>query len=112
MNEEKQVPKKLKLAQDLAEQGYDDVLVLTRESANKVLTEKRTELLNVIENEDVESVRELARKVDRDPSRVSKDLKILSESNLVTFNDGKGDRKVPEMRHENVFIEPVVMKSA
>ena len=40
MNEEKEVPKKLKLVQDLAEQGYNDVLVLTRESANKVLTKK------------------------------------------------------------------------
>ena len=112
MNEEKEAPKKLKLAQDLAEQGYNDVLVLTRESANKVLTDKRTELLQVIENEDVESVRELSRKVDRDPSRVSKDLKVLSENNLVTFNDGEGDKKAPKMRHENVFIEPIIMKSA
>ncbi|PSH02339.1 MAG: hypothetical protein BRC26_01050, partial [Nanohaloarchaea archaeon QH_8_44_6] len=62
MSEEKEKPERLRLAQELAEMGYNDILVLTLESMNRVLTDKRTELLQMIENEDVSSVRELARK--------------------------------------------------
>lgn len=111
MSEEEKLPKKMQLAKDLAEQGYEDVLMLNIETAQKVFTEKRMELIEIIKEGEIESVRELSRKVDRDVSGVSKDLKLLSESSIVTFKNGEGDRKKPKMIHENVFVEPIFMSS-
>jgi hypothetical protein len=42
---EKKIPKELELAQDLKNEGYSDILILTAETAHQVLTEKRQELM-------------------------------------------------------------------
>ncbi|MFB6100884.1 MAG: helix-turn-helix domain-containing protein [Candidatus Nanohalobium sp.] len=104
---EKQRPENLQFVKDLSDKGYDDILVLKQETVQKVLTEKRTELLEHIKEKEPESVRELARRVDRDPGQVSKDLKVLYESELVEFEEKKG-KKAPRIRHRNVFPEPVI----
>ena len=104
---EKRRPENLQFVKDLSDKGYDDVLVLKQETVQKVLTEKRTELLKHIKENEPESVRELAREVDRDPGQVSKDLKVLYESELVGFKEENG-KKSPRIRHRNVFPEPVI----
>jgi predicted transcriptional regulator len=103
---EKRQPEKLQLVKDLSEKGYDDILILESETVQEVLTEKRKELLDHIKQKEPESVRGLARTVDRDPATVSKDLKKLHESELIEFEEEKG-KKAPRIKHRNVFPEPI-----
>ena len=93
----------------LSEAGFDDVLVLRRETAEEVLTEKRMELVAEIANDDVPSMRELARRVDRDISIVSRDLDVLFEAGVIDFEQ-EGRSKRPVLAHENVMVEPVVFE--
>jgi len=98
--------KRGEIAHALAEQGIEDVFVLDRESAREVLTEKRTEILDVLKTDNVESVRHLAEVLERDKSVVSQDLGILAKHDLVEY-EKEGRRKVPEVKHENVVVAPV-----
>lgn len=107
VQKEKQKPEDLEFARALSKAGYSDVLVLDRETAQKVLTEKRLELLEEIQNQEAGSVRGLARSVDRDPSQVSRDLDLLFENGLIDFKE-QGDRKIPLLRHEHVFVKPII----
>lgn len=91
----------------LAGAGLDDISVLRRETAERVLTKKRAELIEQIATGEVESIRDLARRVDRDVSIVSRDLDILSEARVVEFEED-GRAKRPTLAHKNIFIEPVV----
>lgn len=91
----------------LAEAGFRDVHTLRRDTAERVITEKRTELIEAIASGDIESIRDLARRVDRNPSIVSRDLDVLFEAGIVEF-EADGRAKRPVLAHENVFVMPVV----
>lgn len=98
-------------AGDLNAQGYTDVLILRRENGRDVLTESRLQLVGYLErhNDDVESVSDLARRLDRDKGAVSKDLHRLADLDIVEYvGEGDGDAKRPVLKHEHVVIEPVV----
>jgi predicted transcriptional regulator len=98
-------------ASDLNAQGYADVLVLRRENGRDILTESRLELVEYLERhgEDIESVSDLARRLDRDKGAVSKDLRRLAELDVVEYEgEGDGEAKRPVLNHEHVVIEPVV----
>jgi predicted transcriptional regulator len=99
--------KRARIARALAKGGFEDVYVLDRESAERVLTEKRTAVLDRVRADDVESVRSLARELGRDKGSVSRDLDVLAEHDLVEFRE-KGSRKIPDTKHETVIVEPVV----
>jgi predicted transcriptional regulator len=91
----------------LAESGQEDVLSLRRETAERVLTEKRMEIVEELAEREPTSVRDLARRLDRDVSIVSRDLDVLFEAAVVEFEqDGRAKR--PVLAHENVFVEPVL----
>jgi predicted transcriptional regulator len=98
--------KRGEIARALAKQGLEDVFVLDRDSAREVLTEKRTEILDTLKTEDIESVRHLAEVLNRDKSVVSQDLQVLAKHDLVEY-DKEGRRKVPKAKHENVIVAPV-----
>lgn len=91
----------------LAAAGYEGVLVLQLETVERVLTPKRRELIDVIRTEDVASIRDLARRVDRDPSAVHKDLQKLFEIGIVDFEED-GSRKVPRIRPNTIMVEPIL----
>ncbi|WP_302079956.1 MarR family transcriptional regulator [Salinibaculum rarum] len=98
-------------ADDLNAQGYTDVLILRRENGRDVLTESRLELVGYLERhgDAVKSVRDLARKLDRDKGAVSKDLRRLAELDVIEYEgSGDGEAKRPVLKHEHVVIEPVV----
>ena len=99
--------KRAGIARALAKEGFEDVFVLDRESAERVLTANRTELLDRLRDGEVESVRGLARRLDRDKGSVSRDLDLLARHDLVTFHEN-GTRKIPEIKHGTVIVEPVV----
>jgi predicted transcriptional regulator len=106
LTEQDAAKKRGEIARALAKQGIEDVFVLDRESAREVLTEKRTEILDTLKSEEVESVRHLAEILDRDKSVVSQDLQVLAKNDLVEY-EKEGRRKVPKVKHENVVVAPV-----
>jgi predicted transcriptional regulator len=94
------------MARALARGGMDGVQVLSFESAEKVLTPKRRELIEAIRTEDVESVRQLARLVDRDKGQVSRDLGVLADHGVIQYED-TGRAKRPYLVQEHITVEPV-----
>lgn len=94
-------------AKRLARAGYDDFLILEKSDAESILTEKRRELLDVIAAEEVESISALAERVGRDMSAVHRDLGHLFTYSLIEYEE-EGGRKIPRLKHEHVFVEPLV----
>jgi len=95
---------------ELAKTDLDDVHILRRDTAERVLSKERMRLIEEIADGDVESVRDLARRVDRNVSIVSRDLEVLFEADVVTFEQD-GRAKTPRLAHENIFVKPVVFNS-
>lgn len=97
-------------AADLNARGYSDVLVLRRENGRPVLTEGRLEIIQTLsETEGIESVSDLARRLDRDKGAVSKDLRRLAELDVIAYEGtGDGEAKRPVLKHDHVVIEPLV----
>ena len=82
-------------------------MTLRRDTAERVLTKERVRLLQEIETNDVESIRDLARRVDRNKSVVHEDVQILREAQVIEFEqDGRAKR--PILAHENVLVRPLV----
>ncbi len=100
-------PSKAEFARRLASAGYEDFLILEREAAESVLTERRSELLETIATENAESITALAERLDRDVAAVHRDLDVLFEYSLVEY-DEEGGRKRPRLKHEHVFVEPLL----
>lgn len=98
-------------ATDLNARGYTDVLILRRENGRDVLTDSRLAIIQHLDRhgEGIESVSDLARRLNRDKGAVSKDLRRLSELDVIAY-EGKGDgeAKRPFLKHDHVVIEPVV----
>lgn len=91
----------------LVEAGSTDVLMLKKETAESVLTERRLELLERLQEGNVESVSALACELGRDKAAVSRDLALLFEHDLVRY-EADGSRKRPVLNHESVVIEPIL----
>lgn len=98
-----------KISKILSREGYDDVLFLRPEDARKVLTQKRLEIIRTVESEKVDSIRGLARKLDRKENVVYEDLELLFEEGIIDFEE-KGNRKIPILRHKNVMVYPIVVE--
>lgn len=90
----------------LAEAGYTDTLVLSRESARTALTPPRLELLDRLRAGPVESVRALAAELGRDKAGVSRDLAKLAQLDVIEY-ERAGRAKRPRLKHDTVLVEPV-----
>ncbi|WP_449404909.1 HVO_A0114 family putative DNA-binding protein [Halosimplex salinum] len=95
-----------RLARALATSGFEDVLVTARETAKKVLTEKRQQLISRIREGDIKFVLALADDLDRDVSGVSRDLNLLFEADIIEF-DTDDQRKISYLKHDTVVAEPI-----
>ncbi|AOV95038.1 hypothetical protein AQV86_03885 [Nanohaloarchaea archaeon SG9] len=91
----------------LTKSGVEDILVLKRDTFRDVTTPKRTEIIETIQKEEISSIRDLSRKLDRKVSAVHKDLEVLYESNVIDFRKEK-ESKIPEIKHQNILPEPLV----
>lgn len=100
---------RIEFTKRLVEGGFEDVLVLQRATAERVLTDKRMELVEKVATDEVSSVRDLARQLDRDVSIVSRDLDVLFEAEVLDFEQ-HGRSKKPVLAHENIFVEPLVLE--
>lgn len=99
--------KRAEMARALARGGMENVLVVSRETATRVLTPRRRELVEELDRGDYPSVRALARHLDRDKAAVSRDLATLAEHDIVTY-ESNGRAKRPVLVQEHVVVEPVV----
>ena len=98
--------KKAEFALRLAEAGYDDFLILDKKEAEDILTPKRQELLELIDDEKPESITELAQLAERDVSIVHRDLDLLFKYSLLEYDEEDG-KKRPKLKHSHVFVEPI-----
>lgn len=94
------------LAQALARGGMEGVQVLSLETATVALTPRRLELLRTLRTEDVESVRDLARRLERDKGQVSRDLSELAELGIVEY-EVSGRAKRPVLVQDHIVVEPI-----
>jgi len=92
----------------LAEAGYSNFMVLDREGAEEILTERRMESLETISEKSPGSVSELADFVDRKIPAVSRDLKTLHRNRLIRFEEGPAGGKKPVLDQEYIFVEPLM----
>lgn len=94
--------RRLEAGEDLKDKH---VLSLPDEEAlERVLTAKNIELLRMVATEHPDSIRELARLVDRDVKNVSTALGRLEELGLVEF-DQSGRAKRPTVWYDEVQID-------
>lgn len=93
-------------ANRLARAGYTDFYVISSDDARQLLTGKRLELIRTLKEDEVSSIRGLARSLDRDVKQVSEDLEILHQMSVIEYRE-EGNRKIPELRHERIFVEPI-----
>jgi predicted transcriptional regulator len=86
-------------------EGGPSVLAFeTPRQALRLLSDARFELLETIRTEKPESIRELARLVDRDVSIVHKDLELLAEHGIVELHS-EGRNKRPTVAYEEIRID-------
>ena len=105
-DDEHDTDRRAAMARALARGGMDGVNVISWETAGEI-TPARRELLQTVQTEDVDSVSDLARRLDRDKSQVSRDLSTLAELGVVTFETA-GKRKKPVPAQETLVVEPLV----
>ncbi|MFC6942688.1 transcriptional regulator [Salinirubellus sp. GCM10025818] len=93
-------------AKALAQEGYQQVHVLSLADAGTVLTDRRIELIETLRQKEYQSVRALARDLDRDQGAVSRDLSTLAEHGITTL-ERDGNAKRPVLREGTVVVEPL-----
>jgi len=102
------IQKRDEFASALIANGFAGVAVLSREGGREALSGRRPELLDYLAEHDPDSVREVARDLDRNKSNVSEDLTRLSRLGIVTYDDGPHGAKAPRLEHDHVVVEPIV----
>lgn len=101
------VDRRAEIARALARGGMEGVQVISLETAQKVLTPKRYEIIDLLHDEDVESVRALARELGRDKGQVSRDLQELASHAIIEY-ETDGRSKSPRLTQKHIVIEPLV----
>lgn len=94
------------LARTLAHAGMDGVRVISHETASDILTPERRRIIAVLQDSRFESVRGLARELNRDKGHVSRDLKLLATHGIIGF-DTDGRSKTPHLKPDHLVIEPL-----
>lgn len=100
------VKRRQRVAESLPAEQFGEVLVVSQQSADRVLTAKRRELIDALETHEVDSQRELAELLDRDPGNVKRDLAVLIDEGVVA-REKQGRSYRPYLKHDTVIAEPV-----
>tara|TARA_Y100000310_G_scaffold344551_1_gene457920 strand:+ start:3393 stop:3710 length:318 start_codon:yes stop_codon:yes gene_type:complete len=80
----------------------NSLIFLDPQVAIEMLTNKRTELLNILKMTNPDSVQELATKTKRKKQAVNRDLKLLESHNLITMK--KNGRKVKPSLNKRYMV--------
>lgn len=98
------------IAKALEEVGYNNILFISLETAEEVLNEERMDILHKIEEENIRSIADLARRLDRQNRAVHRDLIALAKQGMVDFKkDGRS--KIPVLRHDAIFVKPIMLSN-
>jgi len=95
------------MARSLARGGMPNVQVISWESAETALTSKRREIIETLREVEPDSVRALARELERDKSQVSNDLSTLAELGIIRYEQN-GNAKAPRLTQDHIVVEPIV----
>lgn len=95
------------MGHSLAKGGMKGVQVISLETAKELLTDNRIEIIEYLQTNDPQSIRALARDLDRDKGHVSRDLKELAKHGIVDF-ETDGRTKRPYLQHEHLVVEPIM----
>ena len=96
-----------KVGEALSKDGFGDVLVLSHDAADRVLTPARREIIETLASHDVSSLRQLGEIVNRNPGNLSRDMKVLVAENVVRY-ESEGKSKRPELKHDTIIQEPLL----
>lgn len=100
------VRRRLRVADALDDAGFGDVYVVSQESADRVLTPARRAIVETLATEAVESQRELAALLDRDPGNVKRDVDVLVDEGVIARKKhGRAYR--PFLKYDAVVAEPI-----
>ena len=94
-------------SETLTQHGFPDTLVLARDRAEDVFSDRRLEIVDYLKDDSPRSVRALADSLGYDKGAVSRDLQKLAELNVIEHEED-GRAKAPRLKHRHVAIEPVV----
>jgi len=94
-------------SETLAQHGFPDTLVLARDRAEDVFSDRRLEIVDHLKDESPPSVRALAESLGYDKGVVSRDLGKLAELDVIEYEEN-GRAKAPRLKHRHVAVEPIV----
>lgn len=94
-------------SETLAQHGFPDTLVLARDRAEDVFSDRRLEIVDHLKEHSPRSVRALADSLGYDKGVVSRDLRKLVELDVIEYEEN-GRAKAPRLKHRHVAVEPVV----
>lgn len=94
-------------AKTLAQNGFPDTLVLSRDRAEDLFHDRRLEIVDYLKENEPYSVRALADELGYDKGVISRDLQKLAMIDVIEYAED-GRAKAPRLKHSHVAIEPVV----
>lgn len=94
-------------SETLTQHGFPDTLVLARDRAEDLFSDRRLEIVDYLKDDSPRSVRALADSLGYDKGVVSRDLQKLAELDVIEYEEN-GRAKAPRLKHRHVAIEPVV----
>ena len=108
--EDRGILQSMRFSDALLKAGYNDPMVLTWETAQQVMTEKRLEIIEAIGSEDAfDSHRELARHLERDIAQVQRDLDLLYGVGVLDREAGIGSASTPALATDTLVVSPLVV---
>ena len=94
-------------SETLSQHGFPDTLVLARDRAEDIFSDRRLEIVDYLSDNRPGSVRALADSLGYDKGVVSRDLQKLAELDIIEYEENRR-AKAPRLKHRHVAIEPVV----
>jgi len=91
---------------NLVNEEDESVYILPTEGAREVLTENRMEIIEKLRKDEIDSLRDLSRKLERDVSAVSRDLEVLWKNDIIEYEEQK-NRKIPKLTADKIVVEPL-----
>ena len=77
---------------------------VTRVTNKLTITDQELEILDFIKNEHPQSIRELARFLNKDIKLVHPKIKALEETGLIELKDGVKNSKIPILNYDKIEI--------
>lgn len=101
---------RIRYLQAITSADMGDILTLQRDTAYRVLSDARCEVLRVITETNPESITALADQLDRPLTAVHRDVEILFEADVLDYEDGPNNANKPVLAHQTILMEPLVFE--